>query len=173
MHNAHTSAKKRGVASVVSLVLVVAWCIFIFYMSSRVSSDSDNMSLGFAHQVLQLFLPGFGNMSASEQAALLQSLNYPVRKLAHFSEYTVLGILALNALQQLKKSRAHIPLWLISWLFCVFYAATDEFHQLFVPGRSCLFTDVCIDSAGALLGTALLLLALRLYQHMQSSSQKQ
>ena len=173
MHNAHTSTNKHSIASVVSLVLVVAWCIFIFYMSSRVSTDSDSMSLGFAHQVLQLFFPGFGNMSATEQTTLLQSLNYPVRKLAHFSEYAVLGILALNALRQLKKRRAQVPLWLISWMFCVFYAATDEFHQLFVPGRSCLFTDVCIDSAGALLGTALLLLALHLYQHTQSSSQKQ
>ncbi|MEQ8199438.1 MAG: VanZ family protein [Clostridiaceae bacterium] len=38
---------------------------------------------------------------------------------------------------------------------CLFYAATDEFHQLFVPGRSAMFTDVVIDFSGAAMGTVL------------------
>jgi VanZ family protein len=28
------------------------------------------------------------------------------------------------------------------------YAATDEFHQIFVPNRSPMFSDVCIDTCG-------------------------
>ena len=39
-----------------------------------------------------------------------------------------------------------------AWIFCILYAMSDEFHQLFVPGRSGEIRDICIDSLGALLG---------------------
>lgn len=42
--------------------------------------------------------------------------------------------------------------WALAWILAVLYAATDEFHQLFVPGRGAWIVDVGIDGAGALLG---------------------
>ena len=41
---------------------------------------------------------------------------------------------------------------LAAWSMAVCYAATDEFHQWFVPGRSCEVRDVCVDGTGALIG---------------------
>ena len=43
-----------------------------------------------------------------------------------------------------------------AWLTASAYAATDEFHQLFVPGRSGQISDVILDSAGAALGVLLM-----------------
>ena len=43
-------------------------------------------------------------------------------------------------------------------IFCMLYAATDEFHQLFVPGRGAQVRDVVIDTCGSLIGTAVFLL---------------
>ena len=40
-------------------------------------------------------------------------------------------------------------------IFCALYACSDEFHQYFVPGRSCKFFDVCVDSSGAFFGALL------------------
>lgn len=37
-------------------------------------------------------------------------------------------------------------------VFCALYACSDELHQYFVPGRSCKFFDVCVDSTGAFFG---------------------
>lgn len=37
-------------------------------------------------------------------------------------------------------------------IFCALYACSDEFHQYFVPGRSCKLFDVCVDSTGAFFG---------------------
>ena len=37
-------------------------------------------------------------------------------------------------------------------VFCFLYACSDEIHQLFVPGRSGMFTDVLIDTGGAVTG---------------------
>ena len=178
--------KKPTRHTALSLVALVLWCAFIFYMSARVASDSDALSLGFAGRFLHLVVPGFSDMSAADQLALAKSINHPVRKLAHFTEYLVLGILAVNALRlhiswskrNLKSKAVARPAALparnttapsrniltpaLSWAFCILYAASDEFHQLFVPGRAGLITDVCIDSAGALLGILLFLTALHL-----------
>ena len=44
---------------------------------------------------------------------------------------------------------------LIAWGISTAYAATDEFHQIFVPGRAGMLTDVMIDSSGALAGILL------------------
>ena len=166
--------KKPTRHTALSLVALILWCTFIFYMSARVAQDSDALSLGFAGRFLHLVVPGFSDMSAADQLALATSINHPVRKLAHFTEYLVLGILAVNALrlhigssgryfedEAITPSRNFcIPA--LSWAFCILYAASDEFHQLFVPGRAGLVTDVCIDSAGALLGILLFLVALQL-----------
>ena len=48
---------------------------------------------------------------------------------------------------------------LIAWGISTAYAATDEFHQIFVPGRAGMLTDVMIDSSGALAGILLAALA--------------
>lgn len=70
--------------------------------------------------------------------------DYPLRKIAHMLEYGVLALLVRRA----GKSRAQ------AFVFSVLYAASDEWHQSFVPGRAGAAGDVLIDGAGAL--TALL-----------------
>ncbi len=47
-------------------------------------------------------------------------------------------------------------------LIAIFYALSDEFHQLFVPGRCCSFSDFLVDSAGILIASFLYTLSLRL-----------
>lgn len=54
--------------------------------------------------------------------------------------------------------KAAISMIACGWLIATFYAATDEFHQLFVDGRACMFTDVIIDSSGAAFAAVIILL---------------
>ena len=44
-----------------------------------------------------------------------------------------------------------------AWIITVLYACTDEIHQLFVPGRAGMVTDVMIDSIGVTLISIILL----------------
>lgn len=85
----------------------------------------------------------------------LDTLNYAVRKLAHFTEYAILTTLGywacLKALNQLPLIALRYGL-----LVSILFAISDEFHQVFEPGRTSLITDVFIDSLGA--STAALLL---------------
>ena len=55
--------------------------------------------------------------------------------------------------RDLRRRRTEI---FIPWLTATVYAATDEFHQLFIPGRSGQVSDVLLDSAGALAGVLIL-----------------
>ena len=73
------------------------------------------------------------------------------------SEYAVLAILFGLTIREYKPE----PWLLLALAATAAYAATDEFHQLFVPGRSGQLKDVLIDTAGGALG--LVLLALILY----------
>lgn len=74
-------------------------------------------------------------------------MSFPVRKGAHVTEYLCLYFAVLFALHRwdLRGKR----LFWTAFAMTVAYACTDEFHQLFVPGRSGQFTDVLVDSSGA------------------------
>lgn len=63
---------------------------------------------------------------------------YLLRKGAHVFEYAVLYGLV-------RRGWPSLP----SWLFCVLYAASDEWHQSFVPGRMGRVSDVVLDSCAA------------------------
>lgn len=79
----------------------------------------------------------------------LETLNFLIRKLSHFTEYAVLGGLGYLAFMLGLQQPQQRALWLA--LVCsTLYALTDEFHQVFVPGRQAMLTDVLIDALGAL-----------------------
>ena len=74
-----------------------------------------------------------------------------LRKIAHFTEFGCLGACLAWRMGMLRR-----PAWLaLAGGFCV--ACVDETIQCFVPGRGPAFTDVLLDTAGALTGIVLLL----------------
>lgn len=81
------------------------------------------------------------------------------RKGAHLTEYAVLSLLFWRGIR--KSSNHDTPHW--SWeqsgravLYVALFAATDELHQLFVPGRDASVRDVIIDTIGGILGILVL-----------------
>ena len=94
-----------------------------------------------------------------------------VRKTAHFFMFCGLGFFALCTLRSYY-GKPHIRVYASAWLFCVFCAVCDEFHQLFVPGRGAQLSDVCLDSAGALTGVAIAFLVLLLRKGLQKRKKR-
>ena len=123
-------------------LLPLFWAAIIFFQSSRTAVQSDEQSY---------FIVSFINTFVSSLFGreLMLVSNHLVRKLAHFTEYALFGSMLVNAFIRNTFLR---PL-LVTILVGVLYAASDEIHQYFVPGRSMRFFDVCIDSAGILFGT--------------------
>ena len=89
--------------------------------------------------------------SAQPKEALNFGQSTLMSKLAHVIEYAIQGWL----IQWARGGRNRQRVGWLSWLIAVLYAATDELHQSFTPGRTPLVTDVMIDSFGAALGVRL------------------
>lgn len=72
--------------------------------------------------------------------------------LMHPFEFAVLAFLTLRAFRLSQFDFLRTRLIPMSVLFCLFYAASDEFHQLFVPGRTADLFDWIYDSIGIAIG---------------------
>jgi VanZ family protein len=84
---------------------------------------------------------------ASEQTLL--ALHYLIRKSGHVTEYFVLSLLVLRGLRAGKKEM-HLGWAAGAVAIVAIYAALDEFHQSFVPGRTAAVSDVLLDTAGGI-----------------------
>ena len=132
-------------------ILVIVWMGVIFSFSAREADESAAMSHSVGKEIGRLFVPEFRSWSDDRQEQFAERIDFPVRKCAHASEYAVLGVLILGTAYSFCGDQEN-KIRIISWCIGTVYAATDEFHQLFVPGRSCQVRDVCIDSAGVMAG---------------------
>jgi len=72
-------------------------------------------------------------------------------KVIHALVYSVLGALFFLALRH-TSSFATGRIVALAALFALAYGLTDEFHQLFVPGRSAELYDALADGIGGLIG---------------------
>lgn len=86
-----------------------------------------------------------------------------VRKTAHTVIYCLLSIFALLFFKSLNLETTDALM--MTLLLCVLYAAGDELHQHFSNGRDCKFSDVCIDTFGAWIGTLLVYIAGKIKAH--------
>lgn len=79
-----------------------------------------------------------------------QKLNIVLRKYAHGLEYLILSVLLIICFKMFGKALEDN---IINILFiCLLYAITDEYHQIFIPGRRSSVTDITIDFMGACIG---------------------
>ncbi len=114
---------------------------FISFASSA-SFSASNTSPVLGH-LLQWLFP-----NASEQTLLF--LHFVVRKLAHFVEYAILGLLAARAFRNSPSLGVSDRWFLISAALVIAYALVDEYHQSFVPSRTGSISDSFVDMAGGL-----------------------
>jgi VanZ family protein len=139
-------------------VPLVVWLCFITYASSDEFSAS-NTSRIIGPIVLWLF-PN----TSTETMTIIHLI---VRKIAHFTEYGILGYLAVRAFRTSPGTYLSRYWFVLSFSIVVLYALIDEYHQSFVPSRTASIYDSLIDMTGGL--TVLLLLRLW-YRERQPSS---
>ncbi|HEX3249234.1 MAG TPA: VanZ family protein [Pyrinomonadaceae bacterium] len=114
---------------------LVLWLAFISFASSD-SFNAGNTSRIIGPLVLWLF--------PNTSAETLATIHFITRKVAHFTEYAILGFLAARAF------RPYQRWFLISAVLIVVYALLDEYHQSFVPSRTASIFDSLIDVAGGI-----------------------
>ena len=146
------------------MICIVVICSTIFKFSSDISTKSSGKSIKMSGIVIDIFGNG-RNMSEEERMVAIKNIEHIIRKLAHFSIYFLLGMFLMLTAGTFKWENC--IRFDVSVLFALVYAMSDEFHQLFVSGRSCEFRDVCIDTIGASFGTLLVLVIFILVKKVQ------
>lgn len=146
--------KKKQIMIIAAWVLTLVWMGIIFYLSNQPAVESSYLSTGLTKRfvsIMENIVPAIKNIE-------FDSLESCIRKNAHFIAYFILGVMLLISLKlsNVKKATA------LAISISIFYAMSDEFHQLFIFGRSCQFKDVLIDTAGAILGVFLVTILSRI-----------
>lgn len=151
-----TDIKRRNIIiRTLTFMLTITVCITIF----KFSSEDSGKSTGTSDFVIDCIInnnPFTKDLDKVQKEEIKENIKMPIRKLAHFSIYTVLGIATI----------CHMSTYSIvrykrigcSLIIGMLYAISDEIHQLFVPGRSGQMTDVLIDTMGVLFGICVVLL---------------
>jgi VanZ family protein len=116
------------------------WAVVISVFSTGVFT-SDNTSRVII-PILRWFFP-----HASQQTLFF--LHYFIRKTSHVTEYFILSLLVLRGIRAGKRG-VHLGWALAAIAIVGCYAALDEFHQSFVPGRTAAVSDVLLDTAGGI-----------------------
>ena len=136
---------------IISWILVILWMFNIYYLSSMDSELSNTKSKDTINTVVESTV-GVTNKDISKDNlnSIVNVLNKPLRKCMHSFVFFVLVILLLNAFYSI--NIINYKGYLFSILISFIYACTDEFHQLYVVGRTGQLMDIGIDMIGVLIG---------------------
>lgn len=121
------------------LLLLIVFVAFIFYNSSMPAAESHRAS-----ELVGSILTGMGKWFGIDVPQ--QNLDYNIRKLAHFLEFAILGVILCNVYAALGVSHRTATGYIL--FLGLAAAVSDEYIQLHAPGRSALVTDVILDFSG-------------------------
>ena len=115
--------------------------IFLFSTDLFASSQTSSI-LG---PLLSSIFPSLSNRQ-------IETIHQVIRKFGHWSEYFILAVLLARALRAEFPRQRRIGQLISCIALATLYAASDEWHQSFVPSRSASVVDVMIDGFGAVCG---------------------
>jgi VanZ family protein len=146
--------------SAVSGRFIKYWLPLLLWMTVIFGAST---SLGRPENTSRFIVPILLWLNPHMSKETIDQVHFVVRKTAHFVEYAMLGLLLWRAVYYepalaARRSRS----FFLALLLAALYAASDEFHQSFVPGREAAVSDVMLDTCGAGLGLAAVWTARRL-----------
>lgn len=161
---------KINLLRIVLLILLFGTFYIIFGFSSQDGEESGGISSRVTEFILEKSNT-YKNIEENRQDEIFERTEKIIRKIAHLSIYALVGSLLMGLVSTFKlKEKTRI---LISLILGVLYAASDEIHQLFSPGRSAQITDVYIDTLGVLVGIFVILLFIKVFEKMKLQKHKE
>ena len=139
----HAIPMNRWRSALQRWIAVVLWAGLIFYFSTENFSFSNTE--GFLSEWLLWFFPGIS-------PAQFMTLHLVSRKGGHWFEYFILAILLMRAQRSGNESEFAMPTIARTLALVLAYAASDEYHQSWVPERTASAVDVAIDTFGGVCG---------------------
>lgn len=143
----------------------IVMAMVIFGFSKQDGEESSGLSYKAADMILTVCdKAGIVDYNDNNRDSMIEAVQFPIRKAAHMTEYAVFSVLVMLAL--IVDGIKGIRLPVIAAIIAVAFAATDELHQRYVPGRYGCVRDVIIDAAGSIIG---LTIAYVLYKNMHKN----
>jgi VanZ family protein len=124
----------------------IAWMLLIFAGSSDVLS---------AEHTSRFLIPFLLWLDPTISYHAIAAIHLALRKMGHLTEYGILAALLWRALRGSFTAVSRQLLSAITFVIAAAFAASDEFHQSFVPSRTAAVQDVFIDCVGALFAITL------------------
>lgn len=139
-----TKAGKTARKNIYRFIFTLLTLLMLFFIFGNSAADSDT-SGGISMSIVT-----FINERLANAGIALSLTDHIVRKAAHFTEFSVLGVLYTITVRLWKRDMWRFgAVWLP--LACgLITAAADEYLQTFVPGRSGQLSDVALDFCGVL-----------------------
>lgn len=157
---------KLNIIRMILIIFLIGIFTTIFGFSNQNSEVSGGISKKVTEYIVKFF-PSIEKNSEIKKQEIMNKLEKIIRKIAHFSIYTLVGLLLMGLMKTYKiKEIDQVGL---SMIIGIIYASTDEIHQAFIPGRSAQLTDVMLDSIGVLTGVFIVMLVLEIIRRIKKN----
>lgn len=139
--------RKKIVVSSIATIFLIFLYILIFTFSEQDGETSGGLSRMISEKCVEI-LNALSGKKWSEvvMESMTEYFENPIRKLAHFGEYAIMGALLFGVWYPWLGLEKKLVKIIIPWVFLS--AAFDEMHQLFIPGRCGNLWDVLLDTTG-------------------------
>lgn len=161
--------KKSHIYRIIFLILSITVATTIFIFSNQNGTKSKSTSRKVMRQIIEIW-PSTKNLSEKQKQQLVEKSQPAIRKAAHFTIYTLLGINILIFLKTFNINNKKQIIYTL--ILCMIYATSDEIHQMFTDDRSPMILDILIDTLGATFGTLIVTEITRLINKKQKQPQK-
>ena len=158
--------KKINIIRGILIILLLIIFSTIFGFSNQNREKSSSLSRRVTEAIVEIN-PLTNKLSIEEKEKVVEDMHTVIRKLAHFFVYMVVGILLMLLCKTYEMKE--IKRWIISIIVGGTYAMTDEFHQLFIQGRSGQFSDVILDTSGVFVGALIIYLIAKIAEKHKKS----
>ena len=155
---------KINILRSILIILLIGVFFIIFRFSNQDGEKSGKISREITETVTQN-VKSIQKLEKTEKKKVLDKIEHYIRKLAHFSIYTLVGILTMSLMSTYEL--IYVKKIGISFFIGVIYAISDEIHQAFIFDRTAAVTDVFIDSGGVIFGILIVIGIIYLYKYFK------
>lgn len=145
------------VKRLIILVLIIIWAVLIFGLSGQ----NGTASSGLSRKIVEIF---------TKNEEIIDIVEPYIRKVAHFSEYALGGILFILLFSTYKWTDR--KMMFLSIALGIWYAGIDEIHQLLVDGRHGSVFDVYLDTLGFSTGVCGMMAILKIKEILDHNNKK-
>lgn len=151
---------QKNVLRGILIILLLCTFYIIFGFSSQDGEKSGGISKRITDFVLERSSK-YNRLEMNVKEQVNKRTERIIRKIAHFSIYTLVGLLLMALLSTYENVKRKNQIY-ISAILGILYAISDEIHQSFTPERGPRITDVFIDSLGVFFGITVILLIIEI-----------